>query len=160
MATTKAQRKLFFHLRSAKKRLGWFNREEVNAVARDLGVKPETVLEMESRMSGRDVAFDGHADADEGDENSAAVPAAYLQDKRYEPETQLEENDWEEDAARKLHRALQALDARSRDILEHRWLKEDKSTLQDLAERYQVSAERIRQLEKNAMKKLRLALAD
>lgn len=159
VATTKAQRKLFFNLRSAKKRLGWLNREEVDAVARDLGVKPETVLEMESRMSGHDIAFDGHPDADEEDENNIAAPASYLQDTRYEPEALLEESDWEQHHTRRLQRALQSLDARSREIVQRRWLNDGKATLQDLADRYQVSAERIRQLEENAMKKLRLALA-
>lgn len=157
MATTKAQRKLFFNLRSAKKRLGWFNNDEVNVVAKDLGVSPEAVREMEARLSGQDVAFDGYSDEEHEGEHSAA-PAAYLQDLRMDPATQLEKSDWEEDNTGQLHSALADLDERSRNILVQRWLADNKTTLQDLAEQYQVSAERIRQLEKNAMKKLKTAL--
>ncbi len=157
VATTKAQRKLFFNLRSAKKRLGWFSRDEVNAVAQDLGVSPEEVVEMESRLSGQDVGFDAHTDDD--DEHGHLEPAAYLQDMRMDPATQLEHADWEEHKVDRLQDALATLDERSREIVAQRWLNEDnKSTLQELANRYQVSAERIRQLEKNAMKKLKAAL--
>ncbi len=156
VATTKSQRKLFFNLRSAKKRLGWLNGEEVAAVAKDLGVKPEAVLEMESRLSGQDVAFDPSADDD--DESRSLAPAAYLQDSRMDPAVLLESNDWEASRLDALQGALEQLDERSRDILAQRWLTDDKSTLQTLADRYQVSAERIRQLENNAMKKLKAVL--
>jgi RNA polymerase sigma-32 factor len=155
VATTKSQRKLFFNLRSAKKRLGWFSREEVHAVAKDLGVPPETVLEMESRLSGHDVAFDAHPD--EEDERPRE-PAAHLYEQRSDPALQLEHADWEAHQTDQLQQALATLDTRSREIVARRWLSEDKSTLQELADRYQVSAERIRQLEQNAMKKLRTAL--
>ncbi len=155
VATTKAQRKLFFNLRSAKQRLGWFTHDEVNAVAKELGVKPETVLEMEARMSNNDVAFDVDAD----DEDGPAAPATYLPDMRMEPSTQLERWDEEETDRDQLYAALEGLDERSRTILQARWLSEKKATLHELAERYGVSAERIRQIEKNAMKKLRMQLA-
>jgi RNA polymerase sigma-32 factor len=156
VATTKAQRKLFFNLRSSKKRLGWMNSEEVNTVAKDLGVPPETVLEMEARLSGHDTSFDGHSDQE--DEDAPFAPAAYLQDLRHEPATQLEDSEWENRNSDRLHGALRALDDRSRDILEQRWLSEKKLTLHDLAAKYRVSAERIRQLEANAMKKLKATL--
>lgn len=156
IATTKAQRKLFFNLRSSKKRLGWFSREEVEGVARDLGVKPETVLEMEARMSNYDVSFDGHPD--EEDENHVA-PATYLADFSTDPASSLEHDNWEERQLDVLGESLSRLDERSRDILMARWLDDgNKSTLHDLAAKYNVSAERIRQLEKNAMKKLRASL--
>jgi len=156
VATTKSQRKLFFNLRSAKKRLGWLNGEEVAAVAKDLGVKPEAVLEMESRLSGQDVTFDPSADDD--DDSRSLAPAAYLQDSRMDPAVMLESSDWEANRLDALQGALEQLDERSRDILAQRWLTDDKSTLQTLADRYQVSAERIRQLENNAMKKLKAVL--
>jgi RNA polymerase sigma-32 factor len=156
VATTKAQRKLFFNLRRAKKRLGWLNGAEVAAVAKDLGVKPETVLEMESRLSGHDVAFD--ASPDDDDEDGHFAPAAYLQDANSDPARVLEADDWETHKTESLQLALGQLDERSRAIVAARWLADDKATLQDLANRYQVSAERIRQLESNAMKKLRAAL--
>ena len=157
VATTKAQRKLFFNLRSAKKRLGWFSRQEVEEVAEDLGVKPETVLEMESRLSNYDVSFDG-ADADEDDAPGVA-PAAYLPDMRHEPSRMLEQADSARSERDGLYDALDALDQRSRDILQRRWLNESKETLHELADEYGVSAERIRQIEAAAMKKLRSALA-
>ncbi|MCB1785025.1 MAG: RNA polymerase sigma factor RpoH [Chromatiaceae bacterium] len=157
VATTKAQRKLFFNLRSAKKRLGWFSRQEVEEVAEDLGVKPETVLEMESRLSNYDVSFDG-ADADEDDAPGVA-PAAYLPDLRHEPSRMLEQADSARSERDGLYDALDALDQRSRDILQRRWLNESKETLHELADEYGVSAERIRQIEAAAMKKLRSALA-
>lgn len=157
VATTKAQRKLFFNLRSSKKRLGWFSHEEVNAVAKDLGVTSKDVLEMESRLSGRDMAFDGAPDGD--DDEPVYTPSAYLQDERFEPATEVERRDTEEQNHRELHQALDGLDERSRDIVASRWLTEDKVTLQTLADKYSVSAERIRQLEKNAMKKLQVAMA-
>ena len=156
VATTKAQRKLFFNLRSSKKRLGWFTREEVEGVANDLGVKPETVLEMEARMSNYDVSFDGNPDED--DDNHVA-PATYIADMHSDPARELERNDWEENRLEVLGNSLETLDPRSRDILTARWMDEDnKSTLHELAAKYQVSAERIRQLEQSAMKKLRVAL--
>ena len=157
MATTKAQRKLFFNLRSAKKRLGWFSQDEINAVAKDLGVPAQAVRDMEARLSGQDVAFDGLVEGD-SDGDQPPAPAAYLQDLRMDPATQLEKTDFEEDNSGQLQTALANLDARSRDILAQRWLADNKTTLQDLAAQYQVSAERIRQLEKNAMKKLKTAL--
>ncbi len=158
VATTKAQRKLFFNLRGAKKRLGWLNREEVDAVAGDLGVSPESVLEMEKRLSAYDAAFDPQSDADgEGDR---FAPAGYLQDMRFEPAAQVEAEDWQAHSGERLHEALGDLDARSCDIVKKRWLNEDKVTLQNLADTYGISAERVRQLEKNAMNKLKSALAD
>ncbi|MEJ2426018.1 MAG: RNA polymerase sigma factor RpoH [Candidatus Thiodiazotropha sp.] len=157
VATTKAQRKLFFNLRSAKKRLGWFSQEEINSVAQDLGVKPETVLEMESRLSGQDIAFDGPQQDDE--ESVTAAPAGYLSDMRMEPATLLEHVDSETQMKQQLLDAIQDLDARSREVLEARWLSDNKATLHELAERFQVSAERIRQIEKNALNKLKGQLA-
>lgn len=156
VATTKAQRKLFFNLRSAKKRLGWMNRDEVDAIADDLGVSADTVLEMEQRLNARDSAFDTFSDH-EG-ESERPAPAAYLEDMRFDPATRVESSEWEEHSADRLHDALSKLDDRSQDIVAKRWLNDEKATLQNLADRYQVSAERIRQLEKNAIRKLKLAL--
>jgi RNA polymerase sigma-32 factor len=158
VATTKAQRKLFFNLRSSKKRLGWFSYEEVDKVAETLGVTRADVLEMESRLSGRDMAFDSSPDSND-DDDMEVTPASYLQDVRFEPANQVEEEQWTSHSNNQLHEALSGLDDRSRDIVASRWLTEDKSTLQDLADKYNVSAERIRQLEKNAMKKLKNVLA-
>jgi len=157
VATTKAQRKLFFNLRSSKKRLGWFSHEEVERVAEDLGVTAAQVLEMESRLSGQDVGFDGYSDGD--DDHAPPAPAAYLRDLREDPAAAIESAEWETHNTSRLLEALTGLDARSRDILQARWLSEEKTTLQTLADKYQVSAERIRQLEKNAMKKLKAQLA-
>lgn len=156
VATTKAQRKLFFNLRSAKQRLGWLSFDEVNTVARDLGVKPETVLEMESRLSGHDISYDPQPDDD--DDDVARSPAAYLQDARLDPAQLHEEGDWQLHQSEALADALAGLDERSRDIIEQRWLSDQRSTLQTLADRYQVSAERVRQLEKAALGKLRHAM--
>ncbi|MGB5742131.1 MAG: RNA polymerase sigma factor RpoH [Sedimenticolaceae bacterium] len=156
VATTKAQRKLFFNLRSAKKRLGWFSQQEIKEVAEDLGVKPETVLEMESRLANYDVAFDG---SDSDDDVPSAAPAAYLPDLRHEPSALLERADSETAQRDELYGALETLDARSRDILQRRWLSEGKETLHELADEYGVSAERIRQIEAAALKKLRQSLA-
>lgn len=158
VATTKAQRKLFFNLRSAKKRLGWFTQEEVNAVADDLGVKPEEVREMEMRLNASDMAFDGHEDDDE--EHHTFTPAGYLEDHRYSPTEHFEKTNQHEQSGAQLHQALTTLDPRSQEILTARWLADDeqKATLQELADKYQVSAERIRQLEKSAMQKLRVAI--
>jgi RNA polymerase sigma-32 factor len=156
VATTKAQRKLFFNLRSAKKRLGWFSREEVEGVAEDLGVKPETVLEMESRLSNYDMAFDASSD---DDDDAMLAPSTYLAAPASDPAQLLESDDWSEQRVEALQQSLEVLDERSRDILMSRWMDEDnKATLHDLAARYNVSAERIRQLEKNAMKKMRNVL--
>ncbi len=155
VATTKAQRKLFFNLRSSKKRLGWFSQEEVEGVAKDLGVKPETVLEMESRLNNHDLAFDG---IDQGDDDQAPAPSAYVADMRMEPSRQLESADTEENDKKQLYLALDGLDARSKEILEARWLAEKKMTLHELADKFGVSAERIRQIEKAAMGKLKAHL--
>ena len=152
VATTKAQRKLFFKLRSSKKRLGWFSQEEVNDVADKLGVKPETVMEMESRLNAHDLAYDNPLDDD--DDNHYA-PAAYLSDMRADPAQQLEADDWNSQHENTMMSSLQNLDDRSRTIIQRRWLDEDKATLHELADQYQISAERIRQLETNALKKLR-----
>jgi RNA polymerase sigma-32 factor len=157
VATTKAQRKLFFNLRSAKRRLGWMNREEVDAIARELNVPPEAVMEMEQRMSARDAALDGPVDPD--DEQDRPGPIAYLQDTRFDPAARVEQEEWDAHSAAKLHRALRTLDDRSRDIIEQRWLADEKRTLQDLATRYNVSAERIRQLEASAMRKVKAEFA-
>ena len=157
IATTKAQRKLFFNLRKSKKRLGWMNAAEVAAVAKDLGVTTADVLEMESRLSGRDMAFDAPSDADD-DEKPA--PVAYLVDHNADPYEALESESQEESELDSLQNGLAKLDARSRDIITRRWLKDgDKATLQELADEYGVSAERIRQVEVNAMKKMRAAFA-
>ena len=155
VATTKSQRKLFFNLRSSKKRLGWFTHDETQAVARDLGVSESDVREMESRLSGQDVAFEAR---DSDDDEVAPTPAAYLQDSRFEPSQLLEADDWSTSQNDRLHAAISTLDERSRDIIQRRWLSDNKSTLQELAEIYQISAERIRQLENNAIKKLKQAL--
>ena len=157
VATTKAQRKLFFKLRGAKMRLGWLNGEEVNTVARELGVSPDTVLEMESRLNGYDVSFDPAPEADSDDDHETYSPSAYLRDEQADPADALERDDWKEQATGQLSAALERLDPRSRDIVQRRWLNEDKPTLHELAAEYKVSAERIRQLENNAMKKLRAA---
>ncbi len=153
IATTKAQRKLFFNLRSAKKRLGRLNPAEVKAIAADLGVNPVDVKEMEGRLASYDASFDGYADED--DDKSSFAPADYLEDVRSDPALQYEENRWEENSSLQLHQALETLDERSRDIVQQRWLADRKATLHDLAAQYKVSAERVRQLEQNAMKKLK-----
>ncbi len=158
VATTKAQRKLFFNLRSQKKRLAWLSHDELNAVAADLGVEPRVVREMEGRLASRDTAFDGPMDDDE--DNAYQAPAYYLEDKRGDPATQLENADWTEDSNGRLMEALEALDERSQDILRQRWLSDGKATLHELADKYGVSAERIRQLEKNAMKKIRIQMSE
>ncbi|MEM7219973.1 MAG: RNA polymerase sigma factor RpoH [Pseudomonadota bacterium] len=156
VATTKAQRKLFFNLRGQKKRLGWLSAEEAEAVADDLGVPVATVSQMESRLAAFDLSFDGPAQTD--DEEAPAAPVHYLEDNSANPEDLVVENDWQTAAAADLAQAFAALDKRSQDIVQSRWLSETKLTLQELADRYGVSAERIRQLEKNAMKKLKKSL--
>jgi len=157
VATTKAQRKLFFNLRKSKKRLGWLNMDEVNTVAEDLGVKPEVVLEMESRLSGQDVGFDLSPDADD-DDVPRVTPAAFLQSDEDTPELALETEDLESHQNALLYDGLGQLDERSQDIIRSRWLSDQKVTLQELADRYDVSAERIRQLEVNAMNKMRASM--
>jgi RNA polymerase sigma-32 factor len=158
VATTKAQRKLFFNLRKTKQRLGWFNQDEVEMVARELGVSSKDVREMESRMAAQDMTFDMSSD-DDAQDSQPMAPVLYLQDKSSNFADGIEDDNWEEQAANKLTHAMEGLDERSQDIIRARWLDEDnKSTLQELADRYGVSAERVRQLEKNAMKKLRAAI--
>ena len=156
LATTKAQRKLFFNLRKNKKRLGWFTQAEVEHVAEMLDVPEATVRQMEERMSGQDTAFDGY-DADD-DSDFKPAPAGYLQDMSMEPASQLEAENWESHNNNLLANAMGDLDDRSQDILKSRWLSEKKATLHDLADKYGVSAERIRQLEANAMKKMKGAM--
>ena len=153
VATTKAQRKLFFNLRKSKKRLGWMNAEEVNIVARELGVPAATVMEMEARLNGRDVAFDAPTDSDDDERPS---PSMFLIDHAADPYGMVEAASEDESSLDTLHRGLVKLDDRSRDIITRRWLKDsEKATLQELADEYGVSAERIRQIEANAMKKMR-----
>jgi len=152
VATTKAQRKLFFNLRKSKKRLGWMNAEEVRTVAKDLGVPEATVREMESRLSGRDIGFEAPADAED---DARPAPEAFLIDDGADPYDNVADADQADNQLDTLSAALKNLDERSRDIIQRRWLNEDKATLQDLADEYGVSAERIRQVEANAMKKMR-----
>jgi RNA polymerase sigma-32 factor len=157
VATTKAQRKLFFNLRKSKKRLGWMNSQEVQAIAKDLGVPVADVLEMESRLSGHDMAFDAPTDADD---DAKPAPVAYLIDHAADPYHTLESENQEESDLDALKSGLARLDARARDIIQRRWLRDgDKATLQELADEYGVSAERIRQVEVNAMKKMRTLFA-
>lgn len=159
VATTKSQRKLFFNLRKNKKRLGWFNQDEVELVAKELGVSESDVREMESRMSAQDMAFD--MSADDSDDPHPVAPVLFLEDKSSDFADGIEEDNWDNHAADRLTLAIKTLDERSQDIIRARWLEDDnKSTLQELADKYGVSAERVRQLEKNAMKKLRLAIED
>ena len=158
VATTKAQRKLFFNLRGAKKTLSWLSAEEAQAVADDLGVDVREVHRMESRLTSRDVAFDSPLDTD--DDDSWHAPQYFLEDKSPDPAQQLESADWQQNSEAQLHSALAELDERSRNILAQRWLSEEKSTLHELAAEYGISAERVRQLEQNAMKKLRATIAD
>jgi RNA polymerase sigma-32 factor len=151
VATTKAQRKLFFNLRKSKKRLGWMNAAEVRTVAKDLGVPEATVREMESRLSGRDIGFEPVSD----DEDAKPAPAAFLVDEGADPYENVADADDADNQMSTLSSALRNLDERSRNIIQRRWLDDDKATLQDLADEYGVSAERIRQVEANAMKKMR-----
>jgi RNA polymerase sigma-32 factor len=158
IATTKAQRKLFFNLRKAKKNLAWLSAEETRAVARDLGVTPAEVSQMEQRLAARDVAFDPAPDADE--EDGTYTPAAYLPAPDADPAVAVERDEWEGASSARLKHALATLDDRSRAIVQRRWLvDEGKATLHELAAEYSVSAERIRQIEANALKKLKAALA-
>ena len=154
VATTKAQRKLFFNLRRNKARLGWLHHAEIEAVARDLKVKPEDVVQMESRLGGQDVSFS----AGPADDEDAFMPESYLSSSE-DPSTELENADWEHQIGQRMHAALGQLDDRARDILQRRWLAEDnKAGLQELGDEYGVSAERIRQIELAAMKKMRKAI--
>jgi RNA polymerase sigma-32 factor len=155
VATTKSQRKLFFNLRNAKKHLGWLTPIEVENVAKELGVSTKDVLEMEKRLSAQDIMFDAPIEESSDEEGESLSPAEYLEDYRYDPATLIEQDEWENHGHGQLHEALGQLDERSQDILQKRWLSESKITLQELAEHYQVSAERIRQIESNAVKKLR-----
>ena len=157
VATTKAQRKLFFNLRRLKTRLGWLNQDEAQAVAGELGVDVADVYEMENRLHNYDVAMEGNAD-DDGGEHDAAAPIHYLRQENGDPADLLETLDHGQNEQKRLSAAIEALDDRSRDILASRWLTDEKLTLHDLAARYNVSAERIRQLESSAMSKLRKAL--
>ena len=156
VATTKAQRKLFFNLRRLKKNLAWLSDAETRAVARDLGVTPAEVTEMEKRLSARDLSFDP---VPEGDDEDTYSPAMYLPAADSDPSIAVEEQEWEDTTADRLSEALETLDARSRDILKSRWMTESKATLHELAARYNVSAERIRQIEANGIKKLRALIA-
>ena len=159
VATTKAQRKLFFNLRKSKTRLGWLNADEVRAVAKDLNVSEREVLEMESRLSGRDVGFDAPDDAD--DDNAPPAPVNYLvASNDIDPAMAYESANDEDNQLELLREGMTQLDARSRDIIKRRWLDADsKVTLQELADEYGVSAERIRQVEANALKKMKALFA-
>jgi RNA polymerase sigma-32 factor len=159
VATTKAQRKLFFNLRKNKKRLGWFNQAEVSTVANELGVSEKEVREMESRMSGQDMGFDLTGDDNDDAPSSTYSPVQYLTDGTADLADDIEQQQWQEQSHTRLYSALKTLDERSQDIVSARWLTDDKATLQELAEKYSVSAERVRQLEKTAMKKLQAAMA-
>ena len=152
IATTKAQRKLFFNLRRMKKNLTWLSAEETAAVARDLGVSPSEVTEMEKRLAARDMSFDP---TPESDDEEVYSPAAYLPAADADPAEKVEAAEWEDDSSDRLRGAMARLDDRSRDILQRRWMTDDKATLHDLADKYGVSAERIRQIESNALGKLR-----
>ena len=153
IATTKAQRKLFFNLRSKKKGLGWLTAEEVKAMAEDLGVKPSEVREMEKRLSGIDMPFDPLSDSD--DDEASFAPSQYLEDSDADPAMIFEKDNFSENNSSQLYEAINQLDDRSRDILQDRWLADEKLTLHELAEKYHISAERVRQIEKNAMKKIK-----
>ncbi|EMT0928436.1 RNA polymerase sigma factor RpoH [Acinetobacter baumannii] len=157
IATTKAQRKLFFNLRSLKKSSKKLTLEEAQSIANDLNVTPEQVLEMEGRLTAYDAAFEAQGDDD--DDTPHTAPVLYLEDNRYDPARLVENEDWEEQSTSALHDAMNQLDDRSRNILQRRWLDDDKSTLHELAAEYNVSAERIRQLEKNAMEKIKVAMS-
>jgi len=152
IATTKPQRKLFFNLRSKKKGLGWLTEEEVESMAKDLGVKPSEVREMEKRLSGNDLPFDPLADSD--DDEASYSPSQYLEDEDANPADIFAKESLDETNTSQLYEAINQLDDRSRDILQDRWLSDEKLTLHDLAEKYGISAERVRQIEKNAMKKV------
>ena len=153
VATTKAQRKLFFNLRGAKQRLGALSREEIDEIANDLAVRPEDVVEMERRLEAHDSAFDGLVDDDR------APPSAFIADSSLDPSEAVEAEQWRESAARRLRTALERLDERTRDIVTRRWLEEPKTKLRELAEEYGISAERVRQIEAQALRELKDDLA-
>ena len=157
IATTKAQRKLFFNLRGKKKGLEWFTEEEIEKVAKDLGVKPSEVKEMEKRLGGSDMSFDPLGESD--DDEVSFAPSQYLEDEDANPADIFEKESLNEESTSKLYEAINQLDDRSRDILQDRWLSDEKLTLHDLAEKYEISAERVRQIEKNAMKKVKQSIA-
>jgi RNA polymerase sigma-32 factor len=159
VATTKAQRKLFFNLRKMKKNLAWLSHEETLAVARDLNVTPAEVTEMEKRLAARDLSFDPVPDAGNEDGDETYSPAAYLPAPDSDPATQIENAEWEDTTGDRLQAAMKTLDPRARDIVVSRWTGEATATLHDLAGKYGVSAERIRQIEANAIKKLRGLMA-
>ena len=158
IATTKAQRKLFFNLRKYKKHLGWLTENERQALAHDLGVSREEVVEMEKRLTSRDLSFDPLPDADE--EDAPYTPSSYLPNPDADPAKFIEDEQWEESTAERLSAAMNSLDERSQAILRSRWMTDDKATLHQLAGQHGVSAERIRQIEVNAIKKLRGLLSD
>lgn len=158
IATTKAQRKLFFNLRKFKDRLGWFSKDEIDAVAQDLGVNTREVMEMEKRLSAYDAGFEADTD-DDNHESRALAPAEYLRAQDADPAEAVEAQEWQDYTQNKISNALMLLDERSRDIINSRWMSESKATLHDLADQYGVSAERIRQIENNAIKKLQAAVA-
>ena len=157
IATTKAQRKLFFNLRGKKKGLEWFTEEEIEQVAKDLGVKPSEVREMEKRLGGSDMSFDPLSESD--DDEASFAPSQYLEDEDANPADIFEKESLNKESTSKLYEAINQLDDRSRDILQDRWLADEKLTLHDLAEKYEISAERVRQIEKNAMKKVKQSIA-
>jgi RNA polymerase sigma-32 factor len=156
VATTKSQRKLFFNLRRMKKNLTWLSEEETKAVARDLGVDVSDVREMEQRLSARDMSFDPTPESDEQDTYS---PAMYLPASHADPAIEVEREEWQEDSSDRLSIALEKLDERSRNILKRRWMTDDKATLHELADQYGISAERVRQVETNAISKLKGLMA-
>jgi len=156
VATTKSQRKLFFNLRKMKKNLAWLSEAETAAVARDLGVDVSDVREMEQRLSARDMSFDP---TPESDEDETYSPAMYLPASNADPALEVENEEWEEDSTERLSMALEKLDERSRSILKRRWMTEDKATLHELADEYGISAERVRQVESNAIHKLKGLMA-
>ncbi len=158
IATTKAQRKLFFNLRRFKKHLGWLSESETKAIAKDLGVSAAEVTDMEQRLSSRDLSFDPAPDSD--DDETSYSPSTYLPHPEADPSVAVEREQWDEDTAERLSQALETLDDRSRTILQSRWMTDEKATLHELADRYGVSAERIRQIEANAIKKLRGLVAE
>lgn len=159
VATTKAQRKLFFNLRKNKHHLGWFNQDEIEMVAKELGVTSKDVREMESRMAAQDMTFDPIPDDENQERMLSMAPMLYLQDKASDFANTMEEDNWDQHTTDKLGAALEELDERSQHIIHARWLNDNnKSTLQELADQYGISAERVRQLEKNAMKKIRMVI--
>ncbi|MEY8239393.1 MAG: RNA polymerase sigma factor RpoH [Cycloclasticus sp.] len=160
IATTKAQRKLFFNLRKQKKNLAWLNETEADAIANDLGVDKSAVYEMEKRLSNSDMAFDGHQDDNSDNDELSHTPASFVTKEEHDPASLVEIHNEKAHNSSQLQLALNKLDERSRIILAERWLSEEKSTLHELADKYQVSAERIRQLEKNAMKKVKQELLE